>query len=133
MWLFKKQDEKCDESMEQSINTEVSAIEEVSSSTSLFETKTANTLEALRKRTEYVNDVFLKLEMLKKKTPNNDANTSDAERAENVDEKLGPAYEELKRNFEINSRRLEDVLRLVPILESQLQAVSQKVNTLCDC
>lgn len=135
LWFLKTQEEKCDDSVERSTNSEVRTTEKVSGSTSMGEvtTKTVNTLEALRERTEYVNEVFSKLEILKKKPLDNDENTPDVERAENHDEKLGPAYEELKQNFEINSKILAGVLRLIPIMENQLQAVSQKVNMRCDC
>lgn len=102
-------------------------------STNKVETKNVNTIEALKERIDYAYEIYSKLETLKIKSQNNNTNTLDVERVENNDEKLGFAYDELKQSFETNNKRIDDVLKLIPILESQLQALCQKVNTRCDC
>jgi len=124
MWLSnlftKTKNNECDEGNNEDIVNE----ESINISSNQEEIPFINDL---KEKVERVKKIYAKLQTLQDKQDLNLNNKY----TDNIQEKndQGTSKNEDEKNFEINNCKLEDVLRIIPIIETNLQTLTEKVNT----
>jgi len=81
----------------------------------------------LREKIESVKKIYAKLQALQDKQDLNLNNNYTDNTQEKNDQSTSTNEDE--KNLEINNCKLEDVLRIIPIIETNLQTLTEKVNT----
>lgn len=124
MWLSnlftKTNNNECNDS----INEDIANEESINVSSNQEEEPVINDL---KERVERVKMIYAKLQILQNKQDldlnNNCTNT--------VDEKHDQctSTNENEKNLEINNCKIDDVLKIIPVIESNLQILTEKVNS----
>jgi len=124
MWLSnlftKTKNHECDDSNKEDIVNE----ESINISSNQEEQPFINDL---KEKFERVKEIYAKLQTLQDKQDLNLNNNYEDKTQEKNDQ--GTSTNEDEKNLEINNCKLEDVLRIIPIIETNLQTLTEKVNT----
>lgn len=124
MWLSnlftKTKNNECDDNNNEDIVNE----ESINTSSNQEEKPFINDL---KEKVELVKNIYAKLQTLQDKQDLNLNNNYTDTAQEKIDQ--GTSTNEDKKNVEINNCKLEDVLRIIPIIETNLQTLTEKVNT----
>lgn len=130
MWLFQRAKDKCSETVIYSNEDKVEKLEK--SSTVNYEKKEVDTIEELKERVEYVKKVTSRLQIIhEKQNKNNIINTT--VKTAIIENNLKDEKEKCDRNNtnkinEINNKKIDDILILIPKLENNIRTLCKKVN-----
>lgn len=123
MWLSnlftKTKNHECDDSFKENIVNEESI-------NILSNQEEKPFINDLKEKIERVKKIYAKLQTLQDKQDLNLNNYRDNSQEKNDQ---GTSTKEDEKNLEINNCKLEDVLRIIPIIETNLQTLTEKVNT----
>jgi len=125
MWILdlftKPKDNEREEAVEQSTNENNESI-----NTSSNNKEEELILDDLKNRVEHVKTVHDKLQALQNKQDSN-LNNDTTNNVQEKDEQCVSTNDN-EKNVEINNSKIEDVLRIIPVLEENLQTLTEKVN-----
>ncbi|XP_050063731.1 uncharacterized protein PF3D7_1120600-like [Aphis gossypii] len=125
MWLSnlftKTKNHECDDSNKEDIVNE----ESINISSNQEDKPFINDL---KEKVERVKEIYAKLQTLKDKQDLN-LNNNYIDKAQEKNDQSTSTNED-EKNLEINNCRLEDVLRIIPIIETNLQTLTEKVSCL---
>lgn len=130
MWLFQRAKDKCSETVIYSNEDKVEKLEK--SSTVNYEKKEVDTIEELKERVEYVKKVTSRLQIIhEKQNKNNIINTT--VKTAIIENNVKDEKEKCDRNNtnkinEINNKKIDDILILIPKLENNIRTLCKKVN-----